>query len=116
MRYLGDEVTRRRNLLVTATARSFLYHQVRLMVGLLKAVGCGEIRLEEVSAILEARDVRALRTAMAPAHGLYLANVEYDPKDFEDGDQARSTKRQPVENYISIQPDFFFSCRHVTGS
>ena len=86
MRYLGDEVTRRRNLLVTATARSFLYHQVRLMVGLLKAVGCGEIRLEDVSAILEARDVRALRTAMAPAHGLYLANVEYDPKDFEDGD------------------------------
>ena len=56
------------------------------MVGLLKAVGCGEIRLEDVSAILEARDVRALRTAMAPAHGLYLANVEYDPKDFEDGD------------------------------
>ena len=38
------------------------------------------------AAILEARDVRALRTAMAPAHGLYLANVEYDPKDFEDGD------------------------------
>ena len=36
MRYLGDEVTRRRNLLVTATARSFLYHQVRLMVGLLR--------------------------------------------------------------------------------
>ena len=47
------------------------------MVGLLKAVGTGEIPLCRVQEILDAKDIRKLRAAMAPAHGLYLASVDY---------------------------------------
>lgn len=62
---------------VTARARSFLYHQVRLMVGLLKAVGTGELKLPDVQRILEARTVTQM-PPMAPACGLYLADVKYE--------------------------------------
>eukprot|EP00250_Pteridium_aquilinum_P010792 c19628_g1_i3 orf=66-1112(+) len=62
---------------ITARARSFLYHQVRLMVGLLKAVGMGEVQLSDVPRILEARTVTEA-PPMAPACGLYLANVKYE--------------------------------------
>lgn len=62
---------------ITARARSFLYHQVRLMVGLLKAVGTGEVQINDVPRILEAKTVTKV-PPMAPACGLYLANVKYE--------------------------------------
>jgi len=62
---------------VTARARSFLYHQVRLMVGLLKSVGTGDLTTADVERILNAKTVTAA-PPMAPACGLYLANVKYD--------------------------------------
>ncbi|GBG79799.1 hypothetical protein CBR_g30061 [Chara braunii] len=65
-----------RNYVVVARARSFLYHQVRLMVGLIKAVGCGERSVADVKRILEARTPTAA-PPMAPACGLYLAKVAY---------------------------------------
>ncbi|MCO5561095.1 hypothetical protein L7F22_014716 [Adiantum nelumboides] len=61
---------------ITARARSFLYHQVRLMVGLLKAVGTGEVQVSDVPILLEARMVTKV-PPMAPACGLYLADVKY---------------------------------------
>ncbi|MCL7027013.1 hypothetical protein MKW94_016486 [Papaver nudicaule] len=61
---------------ITARARSFLYHQVRLLVGVLKAVGIGDITTSDVERILNAKTVTAT-SAMAPAHGLYLARVKY---------------------------------------
>ena len=77
-RYTSDEETRRRHIIISTTAKAFLYHQVRLMVGLLKAVGVGDVPLDQVTPILEAKDITALNCAMAPAHGLYLASVDYD--------------------------------------
>ncbi|GJN13570.1 hypothetical protein PR202_gb00290 [Eleusine coracana subsp. coracana] len=68
---------RHRCFVVTARARSFLYHQVRLMVGLLKSVGSGNLTTADVERILNAKAVTAA-PAMAPACGLYLANVKYD--------------------------------------
>ncbi|KAH7433984.1 hypothetical protein KP509_07G095900 [Ceratopteris richardii] len=62
---------------ITARARSFLYHQVRLMVGLLKAVGTGDLQVRDVSQILEARTVTKA-PPMAPACGLYLGDVKYE--------------------------------------
>ncbi|XP_051132608.1 uncharacterized protein LOC127252468 isoform X2 [Andrographis paniculata] len=64
-------------VVVTARARSFLYHQVRLLVGVLKAVGTGNISVSDVERILEAKDVAAA-SPMAPACGLYLGHVKYD--------------------------------------
>ncbi|XP_040385553.1 tRNA pseudouridine synthase A isoform X2 [Oryza brachyantha] len=68
---------RHRCFVVTARARSFLYHQVRLMVGLLKSVGTGDLTTADVERILNSKTVTAA-PPMAPACGLYLANVKYD--------------------------------------
>jgi tRNA pseudouridine38-40 synthase len=64
------------DLRVTASARSFLQHQVRSMVGSLVHVGEGKWRADDLSAALEARD-RAACGQVAPPHGLYLVRVEY---------------------------------------
>lgn len=57
-------------------ARSFIYHQVRNMVGTLKEVGNGRLKPEDVKIILEARD-RTKAGISAPACGLYLNKVMY---------------------------------------
>jgi tRNA pseudouridine38-40 synthase len=66
----GEEVT------VRATARSFLHHQVRSMVGTLKKVGDGKWPAAAVAEALAARD-RARSGPVAPARGLYLVAVRY---------------------------------------
>uniref|UniRef100_A0A7N0TVZ3 tRNA pseudouridine synthase n=1 Tax=Kalanchoe fedtschenkoi TaxID=63787 RepID=A0A7N0TVZ3_KALFE len=63
--------------IVTARGRSFLYHQVRLLVGVLKCVGTGQLTIPDVERILKAKDVTAA-SPMAPACGLYLGSVGYD--------------------------------------
>ncbi|XP_058090176.1 uncharacterized protein LOC131236768 isoform X2 [Magnolia sinica] len=71
------QMTRQRCFIVTARARSFLYHQVRLLVGVLKAVGTGELTISDVETILNAKTITAA-SPMAPACGLYLGNVKYE--------------------------------------
>jgi tRNA pseudouridine38-40 synthase len=64
------------NIDIRVSARSFLHHQVRSMVGSLKLVGEGRWQPDEVRAALEARD-RKRCGALAPACGLYLTRVDY---------------------------------------
>jgi len=66
----GDEVR------ITASARSFLQHQVRSMVGSLVHVGEGKWSSDDLAATLAARD-RATCGQVAPPQGLYLVRVEY---------------------------------------
>lgn len=66
----GDEID------FIVEARSFLYHQVRNMVGTLKSVGDGKFAPEDVKTILEKKN-RAEAGATAPACGLYLSKVIY---------------------------------------
>jgi tRNA pseudouridine38-40 synthase len=66
----GDEVR------IAASARSFLHHQVRSMVGSLVHVGDGKWRAADLASALAARD-RAACGQVAPPHGLYLVRVEY---------------------------------------
>jgi tRNA pseudouridine38-40 synthase len=66
----GDDVR------VTASARSFLQHQVRSMVGSLVHVGEGKWSADDLTAARAARD-RATCGQVAPPHGLYLVRVEY---------------------------------------
>jgi tRNA pseudouridine38-40 synthase len=61
---------------IEASARSFLHHQVRSMVGSLALVGEGRWRLGDLSKALAAKD-RAACGPVAPAHGLYLVRVDY---------------------------------------
>lgn len=57
-------------------ARSFLYHQVRNMVGTLKLVGDGKLNPKDIKTILDAKD-RTKAGVTAPACGLYLNKVMY---------------------------------------
>ncbi len=66
----GEEVR------INASARSFLHHQVRSMVGSLVHVGEGKWSGGDLSAALAARD-RTACGQVAPPHGLYLLRVEY---------------------------------------
>jgi tRNA pseudouridine38-40 synthase len=63
-------------VMIYTSAKSFLHHQVRNMVGTLVYVGIGKWRVEQVGEALTARDRRA-GGPMAPAHGLYLMKVDY---------------------------------------
>ncbi|MFL6763167.1 MAG: tRNA pseudouridine(38-40) synthase TruA [Sphingomicrobium sp.] len=61
---------------VSATARSFLHHQVRSMVGCLAMVGRGQWQPEDMRRALVARD-RAALGFNAPPHGLYFVEATY---------------------------------------
>jgi tRNA pseudouridine38-40 synthase len=69
----GDE------LHVNASARSFLHHQVRSMVGSLVWVGEGRWSAVDLAGALAATDRRACGP-VAPAEGLYLLRVDYQQK------------------------------------
>ncbi len=70
----GDEIV------CAVSARSFLHHQVRSMVGSLKLVGEGKWSRSDLAAALAARNREACGT-VAPAAGLYLVGVDYPPDD-----------------------------------
>jgi tRNA pseudouridine38-40 synthase len=70
VRTLGDEIV------IEASARSFLHNQVRSMVGSLKMVGEGKWPASGMAAALAAKD-RAACGPVAPARGLYLVKVDY---------------------------------------
>jgi tRNA pseudouridine38-40 synthase len=61
---------------VHASARSFLHHQVRSMVGSLEHVGSGKWDAADLEAALAACD-RARCGMVAPARGLFLMRVDY---------------------------------------
>ncbi|XP_071305187.1 tRNA pseudouridine synthase-like 1 isoform X5 [Agelaius tricolor] len=67
---------------VKVKSKSFLYRQVRRMVGALVAVGQGRLAPGQLQALLELRDPRALPPhATAPPQGLFLHSVEYGQRD-----------------------------------
>ncbi len=66
----GDE------LRISASARSFLHHQVRSMAGSLVQVGEGKWSAADLALALAARDRKACGP-VAPSDGLYLVKVDY---------------------------------------
>lgn len=66
----GDEIR------IEVSARSFLHHQVRSMVGSLAQVGEGRWSADDMRQALEAKS-RAACGPVAPAAGLYLVRVDY---------------------------------------
>lgn len=72
-------------IVVEASARSFLHSQVRSMVGSLVKVGLGDWPPARIGTALAAADRRECGP-LAPPHGLYLVAVDYPPSD---ADEAR---------------------------
>ncbi|MEG3175247.1 tRNA pseudouridine(38-40) synthase TruA [Sphingomonas sp. RB3P16] len=66
----GDRIS------VFASARSFLHHQVRSMVGCLSLVGQGKWSPDDMAAALEAKD-RTRLGLNAPPDGLYFLRADY---------------------------------------
>ncbi len=70
-------VTQEGDVITLATrARSFLYHQVRNMVGSLVLVGTGRWSVDAFAKAFHAAD-RTQGGPTAPAHGLYFWSVDY---------------------------------------
>lgn len=70
-------VTRERDeIRIDASARSFLHHQVRSIVGSLAQVGEGKWTPADMKRVLDARD-RSACGPVAPPEGLYLVRVDY---------------------------------------
>ena len=65
---------------ITFIGSGFLYKMVRNLVGTLYAAGNGTILPESAGKILEARD-RTIAPDTAPAHGLFLMKVFFEPDD-----------------------------------
>lgn len=61
---------------IRASARSFLHHQVRSMVGCLSLVGEGKWSPDDMTGALEARDRTALGLN-APPDGLFFVSADY---------------------------------------
>lgn len=66
----GDDIS------IHASARSFLHHQVRSMVGCLSMVGRGQWSADDLRDALEAKD-RAALGLNAPSDGLYFVRADY---------------------------------------
>ncbi len=61
---------------IRCEAPSFLHRQVRSIVGTLVEVGLGKMSVDDIAGALAAKD-RARCGPVAPAEGLYLAQVDY---------------------------------------
>ena len=71
-----DVIRRDDRIRIFASARSFLHHQVRSMVGCLAMVGEGKWSADDLKSALEARDRSALGFN-APPDGLYFLRADY---------------------------------------
>lgn len=63
-------------------ADAFLYRMVRNIVGMLMAVGKGDLELSEVSTLMKSKD-RTLCPSPAPSQGLCLVDVKYNWEEFQ---------------------------------
>lgn len=67
-------------VLFSVTGDGFLYNMVRIMVGTLLDISSGKIAKGSIKDIIASRD-RERAGITAPAHGLYLARVDYTGLD-----------------------------------
>lgn len=63
-------------IIFTISANRFLRNMVRAIVGTMVDIGLGKIKPEDLHKIIQQKH-RNSAGVSAPAHGLYLVNVEY---------------------------------------
>lgn len=74
--YHLNVIRKDRCIVIDIKANAFLYHMVRNIVGSLVEIGCGKKPVTWMLQLLKNND-RSLVGTTAPAHGLYLVEVEY---------------------------------------
>jgi len=81
IRKINDIIITRKNdyLYIDINANSFLYNMVRNLVGTLVLIGSGEKDINWIDDLLKSKE-RDKAGKQFPACGLYLINIEYDPK------------------------------------
>jgi tRNA pseudouridine(38-40) synthase len=72
----GDPTKSPELITIQIVGDSFMYRQVRNMVGCLVEVGRGKLQPTEVQDLLHAKS-RSAAPGMAPAHGLFLVDVQH---------------------------------------
>ena len=84
---------------ITFKARSFLYKQVRRMVAALINVGTGRLTERDINIMLQVPNHQNWdpRIHIVPAHGLYLANIEYSDEELDKC--IIEFKQSPDSNY-----------------
>ena len=104
-------------LLIRARAKSFLYRQVRFLVGALKEAGKGKLGPERARALLASTDGHRLRPQMAPCQGLFLEDVMFPPEllsnprsdgweeDVNEMDLSECEESDVAENKVNDQMD-----------
>lgn len=93
------EVVRRgRELGITCAGSGFLYHMVRTIVGTLVEVGRHRLEPQALEGILASGE-RARAGPTAPARGLHLVGIRYDPDPFPGSapDVSGSWPHEPTE-------------------
>ncbi len=92
------DVVKRDDLIeIYASARAFLHHQVRSMVGSLEHVGAGKWSWGDLKAALEARD-RGRCGMVAPAAGLYFLSVDYPAQSENSAPLLDTQSEKSIEN------------------
>ncbi len=79
-RHRGGEVSFFPTVIISISADGFLYKMVRNIVGSLVRVGEGKESPDWIQWVLDQNDRRAAGQA-APAHGLFLQEVKYSPRE-----------------------------------
>lgn len=74
--YQAEWIFHENQLIFTIKANRFLRNMVRAIVGTLLEVGKGKLTVDGFRNIIEKKD-RAAAGASAPAHGLFLVDIEY---------------------------------------
>jgi len=79
--YEAGWISDNNNLVFTIRANRFLRNMVRSIVGTMVEIGTGKMTPGEIENIILAKD-RSVAGISAPAEGLFLENIEYDPGIF----------------------------------
>ncbi len=79
----------------TISANRFVYGMVRSLVGAMIDVARGKRSIAELQQALQQRD-RALNSPLAPARGLVLARIAYDPDPFAEYYQRERARRRAL--------------------
>lgn len=88
---------------ITVNSRSFLYNQVRRIVGALVGIAYGSITERDIKIMLQVPNHHHWNThaVLAPPQGLYLKQVEYSQDDLNkyiiQGEQLEITRKRILE-------------------